>query len=204
MSWQLTLIVVLFVGADPRRRVDALPAPVQRRLPRRARAGRHEPVQPAGGHHRRARHPGVRPRGTSRHRRFVETNRALYRSHLHSVKISTWYFGLVEWSRHHVHRADRRCRRLPRAPRRRSRSAPSPRSCCCWPTCSTRCSSCRSCTTRCRAPPPSLHKLYDADRHGARRGRAPAPGGAARRRRARSPTTSRSPTTVPSGRRCTT
>ncbi len=29
-------------------------------------------------------------------RRFEESNRALYRTHLHSVKVSTWYFGLVE------------------------------------------------------------------------------------------------------------
>jgi ATP-binding cassette subfamily B protein len=30
-------------------------------------------------------------------RRFDTTNRALYGSHLHSVRISVWYFGLVEW-----------------------------------------------------------------------------------------------------------
>ncbi|MCX6520236.1 MAG: ABC transporter ATP-binding protein [Actinobacteria bacterium] len=30
-------------------------------------------------------------------RRFNTTNRALYGSHLHSVRISVWYFGLVEW-----------------------------------------------------------------------------------------------------------
>jgi ATP-binding cassette subfamily B protein len=29
-------------------------------------------------------------------RRFVESNRSLYRSHIHSVRVSTWYFGLVE------------------------------------------------------------------------------------------------------------
>ena len=29
-------------------------------------------------------------------RRFHETNQALYRSNLHTVRISTWYFGLVE------------------------------------------------------------------------------------------------------------
>jgi ATP-binding cassette subfamily B protein len=29
-------------------------------------------------------------------RRFVASNRALYRSHVHSVRVSTWYFGLVE------------------------------------------------------------------------------------------------------------
>lgn len=31
-------------------------------------------------------------------RRFEESNRALYRSHLHSVKVSTWYFGLIEFA----------------------------------------------------------------------------------------------------------
>ncbi len=31
-------------------------------------------------------------------RRFVHTNRALYGAHLRAVKISTWYFGLVEWA----------------------------------------------------------------------------------------------------------
>ncbi len=30
-------------------------------------------------------------------RRFSGTNRALYGSHLHSVRVSVWYFGLVEW-----------------------------------------------------------------------------------------------------------
>lgn len=31
-------------------------------------------------------------------RRFVESNRSLYESHVHSVRVSTWYFGLVEAS----------------------------------------------------------------------------------------------------------
>lgn len=31
-------------------------------------------------------------------RRFEVSNRALYRSHIHSVKISTWYFGLIEFA----------------------------------------------------------------------------------------------------------
>ena len=31
-------------------------------------------------------------------RRFEESNRALFRSHMHSVRISTWYFGLIEFS----------------------------------------------------------------------------------------------------------
>ena len=31
-------------------------------------------------------------------RRFVLSNRALFRAHMHSVRVSTWYFGLVEFS----------------------------------------------------------------------------------------------------------
>ncbi|MGB0113934.1 MAG: ABC transporter ATP-binding protein, partial [Ilumatobacteraceae bacterium] len=31
-------------------------------------------------------------------RRFKQSNRSLYDSHIHSVKVSTWYFGLVEAS----------------------------------------------------------------------------------------------------------
>jgi ATP-binding cassette subfamily B protein len=31
-------------------------------------------------------------------RRFVASNRALYDAHLHSVRVSTWYFGLVEFA----------------------------------------------------------------------------------------------------------
>jgi ATP-binding cassette, subfamily B, bacterial len=29
-------------------------------------------------------------------RQFVESNRSLYRSHVHSIRVSTWYFGFVE------------------------------------------------------------------------------------------------------------
>jgi ATP-binding cassette subfamily B protein len=31
-------------------------------------------------------------------RRFRESNRSLYRSHVHSLRVSTWYFGLVEFA----------------------------------------------------------------------------------------------------------
>jgi ATP-binding cassette subfamily B protein len=31
-------------------------------------------------------------------RRFEESNRALFRSHVHSVRVSTWYFGLIEFA----------------------------------------------------------------------------------------------------------
>jgi ATP-binding cassette subfamily B protein len=34
----------------------------------------------------------------NRARRFASSNRALFRSHMHSVKVSTWYFGLVEFA----------------------------------------------------------------------------------------------------------
>ena len=36
-------------------------------------------------------------RGAEQERRFVTSNRALYASHLHTVRISVWYFGLVEF-----------------------------------------------------------------------------------------------------------
>lgn len=34
----------------------------------------------------------------ARSRRFLSTNRSLFDSHMHSVKVSTWYFGLVEFA----------------------------------------------------------------------------------------------------------
>ena len=36
-------------------------------------------------------------RGAEQQRRFVHSNRSLYDSHLHTVRISVWYFGLVEF-----------------------------------------------------------------------------------------------------------
>lgn len=33
-----------------------------------------------------------------RSRRFLKSNRALFGSHMHSVKVSTWYFGLIEFA----------------------------------------------------------------------------------------------------------
>ena len=36
-------------------------------------------------------------RGAEQQRRFERTNRSLYRSHMHTVRISVWYFGLVEF-----------------------------------------------------------------------------------------------------------
>jgi ATP-binding cassette subfamily B protein len=37
-------------------------------------------------------------REDEQHRRFVRSNRALYDAHMHSVRVSTWYFGLVEFA----------------------------------------------------------------------------------------------------------
>jgi ATP-binding cassette subfamily B protein len=36
-------------------------------------------------------------RGDEQMRRFVRTNRRLYDSHMHAVRVSVWYFGLVEF-----------------------------------------------------------------------------------------------------------
>jgi ATP-binding cassette, subfamily B, bacterial len=97
MSWQLTLMVVLFVGPllgyasirfqrlsnvaylDVRERVASNLSNLQEGI------------------------TGVRViqaygREGEQTRRFVDSNRALYRSHMYSVRVSTWYFGLVEWS----------------------------------------------------------------------------------------------------------
>ena len=51
-------------------------------------------------------------------RRFVKSNRSLFDSHVRSVKVSTWYFGLVEALRHLRHRARDRRRRMAGGPRR--------------------------------------------------------------------------------------
>lgn len=37
-------------------------------------------------------------REDEQHLRFVRSNRALYDAHMHSVRVSTWYFGLVEFA----------------------------------------------------------------------------------------------------------
>ena len=51
-------------------------------------------------------------------RRFRTSNRALYDSHLHSVRVSTWYFGSGRVLRRARHRPGDRRRWLARAPRR--------------------------------------------------------------------------------------
>jgi ATP-binding cassette subfamily B protein len=97
LSWQLTLIVVLFVAPV----LGAASIRFQRLsnvayLDVRERVGTNLSNLQEGI-------TGVRViqaygREAETHRRFVGSNRALYGSHLRSVKISTWYFGLVEWS----------------------------------------------------------------------------------------------------------
>ncbi len=97
MSWQLTLMVVLFVAPV----LGIASVKFQRQsnvayLDVRERVGTNLSNLQEGI-------TGVRViqaygREAEQTRRFVATNRSLYKSHLHSVKISTWYFGLVEWS----------------------------------------------------------------------------------------------------------
>ncbi len=97
LSWQLTLVVVLFVAPI----LGLASAKFQRLsngayLDVRERVGTNLSNLQEGI-------TGVRViqaygREAETQRRFVLSNRALYKSHLHSVKISTWYFGLVEWS----------------------------------------------------------------------------------------------------------
>ena len=97
MSWELTLMVVLFVAP-----ILGIASVRFQRLSNvayldvRERVGTNLSSLQEGI-------TGVRViqaygREAEQHRRFVDTNRALYNSHLRSVKISTWYFGLVEWS----------------------------------------------------------------------------------------------------------
>jgi len=97
LSWELTLIVVFFVAPI----LGVASVRFQRQsnvayLDVRERVGQNLSNLQEGI-------AGVRViqayhREDEQYRRFVESNRTLYGSHLRSVKISTWYFGLVEWS----------------------------------------------------------------------------------------------------------
>jgi ATP-binding cassette subfamily B protein len=97
LSWELTLIVVLFVAPI----LGVASVRFQRQsnvayLDVRERVGQNLSNLQEGI-------AGVRViqayhREDEQYRRFVESNRTLYASHLRSVRISTWYFGLVEWS----------------------------------------------------------------------------------------------------------
>lgn len=97
LSWQMTLVVIVFVAP-----VLGLASIRFQRLSNvayldvRERVGSNLSNLQEGI-------TGVRViqaygRDAETQRRFVVSNRALYGSHLRSVKISTWYFGLVEWS----------------------------------------------------------------------------------------------------------
>jgi ATP-binding cassette subfamily B protein len=97
MSWQLTLMVVVFVA--PLLGVASV------RFQRQSNAAYLDVRERVGTNLSNLQEgiTGVRViqaygREAEQERRFVASNRALYGSHLHSVKISTWYFGLVEWS----------------------------------------------------------------------------------------------------------
>ena len=97
LSWQLTLLVVVFLA--PLLGVASVRFQRQSNvayLDVRERVGQNLSNLQEGI-------AGVRViqayhRGEEQSRRFFESNRALYKSHLRSVRISTWYFGLVEWS----------------------------------------------------------------------------------------------------------
>jgi ATP-binding cassette subfamily B protein len=97
LSWQLTLVVVLFVAP-----ILGLASVRFQRLSNGAYLDVRDRVG-ANLSNLQEGITGVRViqaygREAETHRRFVVSNRALYGSHLRSVKISTWYFGLVEWS----------------------------------------------------------------------------------------------------------
>jgi ATP-binding cassette subfamily B protein len=97
MSWQLTLMVLIFVApilgfasVGFQRQSNAAYLDVRERVGTNL-SNLQEGVA------------GVRViqaygREAEQTRRFVASNRSLYGSHLRSVKVSTWYFGLVEWS----------------------------------------------------------------------------------------------------------
>jgi ATP-binding cassette subfamily B protein len=97
MSWQLTLMVVLFVA--PILGVASV------RFQRQSNAAYLDVRERVGTNLSNLQEgvAGVRViqaygREAEQTRRFVASNRSLYGSHLRSVKVSTWYFGLVEWA----------------------------------------------------------------------------------------------------------
>lgn len=97
LSWQLTLLVVLFVA--PVLGVASV------RFQRQSSAAYLEVRERVASNLSNLQEgiTGVRViqaygREGEQTRRFVQSNRALYGSHLRSVRVSTWYFGLVEWS----------------------------------------------------------------------------------------------------------
>lgn len=95
LSWQLTVVVVLLVAPV----LGVASVRFQRQsnlayLDVRERVGQNMSGLQEGI-------AGVRViqaygREGEQQRRFVQSNRALYGAHMHSVRVSTWYFGLVE------------------------------------------------------------------------------------------------------------
>ena len=96
MSWELTLITLIvfpfIIGASVKFQRDANKA----YLEVREKVGANLSALQEGI-------TGVRviqayAREDEQIRRFEESNRSLFRSHMHSVRVSTWYFGLIEFS----------------------------------------------------------------------------------------------------------
>ncbi|HNJ98815.1 MAG TPA: ABC transporter ATP-binding protein [Ilumatobacteraceae bacterium] len=97
LSWELTLVVVLFVAPV----LGVASARFQRQSNRAYLDVREKVGQNLSN--LQETFAGVRViqahnREDEQERRFVESNRGLYGAHLHSVRVSTWYFGTVEWS----------------------------------------------------------------------------------------------------------
>ncbi len=96
MSWQLTLIALLVFPLIIIASIRFQRLSNQAYLDVRERVGTNLSTLQEGI-------TGVRiiqayGRETEQRRRFQQSNQALYDSHLHSVKVSTWYFGLIEFS----------------------------------------------------------------------------------------------------------
>lgn len=97
LSWELTLVVVLFVA--PVLGIASI------RFQRQSNAAYLDVREKVGQNlsNLQETFAGVRViqahnREDMQEERFVESNRGLYDAHLHSVRVSTWYFGTVEWS----------------------------------------------------------------------------------------------------------
>lgn len=95
ISWELTLVVLVVLPV-------LIAASV--RFQRQSNAA-YLDVREKVGHNMAALQEGIvgvrviqaYDRGEEQQRRFVQTNRSLYGAHLHTVRISVWYFGLVEF-----------------------------------------------------------------------------------------------------------
>jgi len=97
LSWQLTLLVVVCIAP--------ILAVASVRFQRQSNAAYLEVRERVGQNLSNLQEgiTGVRViqaygREAEQTRRFVESNRTLYRTNMRAVKVSTWYFGLVEWS----------------------------------------------------------------------------------------------------------